>query len=317
MTKKIVSIILSLVFVICVFSACGNNAPAEKSDKLSIVATIFPQYDFARQIVGDKAEVSMLLPVGSESHSYEASSQDILKIQNCDIFIYVGGESDEWVRKLLSSIDTSNMTIISLMDVVDTKEEVTVEGMDAEDEHDDGGAEIEYDEHIWTSPVNAVKITNAICDAVCLKDSANAETYKTNAASYVEKLKVLDNDFRTMISQAKRKTFLVADRFPFRYFADEYGLKYYAAFAGCSASSDPSAETVKFLINKVNGENLLVIFYIEFSNRNVANTVLESTNAKALQLHSCHNVSKEDFDSGVSYVDLMRQNLMALKEALN
>jgi zinc transport system substrate-binding protein len=317
--KKIISVLLALSLVLTLFAACSNKqGKTDNSDgKIKIITTIFPPYDFTKNIVSDKADVKMLLPLGSESHSFEPGTQDILSIQSCDIFICIGGESEKWVEKVLDSVDSKKVKVISLLDIVDPKEEEIVEGMEEEKEDEEGGAVIEYDEHVWTSPVNAAKITQAICDAVCEKDSANAEAYKQNAASYIEKLNSLDKAFRDMVSSSKRDRIVVADRFPFRYLCDEYGLKYSAAFAGCSASTDPSANTVKYLINKVNDEKIPVIFYIEFSQQTVANTVLQSTKAKALELHSCHNVSKEDFDNGVGYIELMNRNLEALREALN
>lgn len=322
--KKALCIILVAVMCVSLFASCAksdvekttNENTDKSSGKLSIVTTIFPPYDFAKNIVGDMATVTQLLPPGGESHSFEPTSQDIVKIQNCDIFICIGGESEKWVEKLLASIDTSRLTVLSLLDMVEAKEEETVEGMQAEEE-EEGGAKVEYDEHVWTSPVNAQKITKAICDAICEKDGANAKEYQYNASNYMAQLEALDKDYRDMISTAKRDRIVVADRFPFRYLCDEYSLKYSAAFAGCSASTDPSADTVRYLINKVNEDKIPVIFYIEFSQKSVLNTVLESTSAKAMELHSCHNVSQEDFDSGRGYIDIMRSNLEALREALN
>ena len=307
--------------VVTVFASCAKT-PAEKTEesgKLKIITTIFPPYDFAKQITGDKADVTMLLPLGSESHSFEPSTQDIVAIQNCDIFICIGGESEKWVEKAMDSIDANKVKIISLLDLVDAKEEEVVEGMEAEEEEEEekGGAVIEYDEHVWTSPVNAKAITIALSKAICEKDAENAEYYKQNTDAYVKELEQLDKDYRDMMLTAKRDRIVVADRFPFRYLCDEYGIKYSAAFAGCSASTDPSANTVKYLINKVNEEKIPVIFYIEFSQKTVANTVLQSTDAKALELHSCHNVSQEDFNNGVGYLELMNRNLEALREALN
>lgn len=320
--KRIISILLVLVLVSSAFAACGkgNNKEKEKTGGLSIVTTIFPPYDFARQIVGNNANVKMLLPLGSESHSFEPSTQDILAIQNSDIFVCIGGESEKWVEKVLDSVDENKVKVISLIDLVEAKEEKIVEGMEAEaqqEEKEEGGAVVEYDEHVWTSPVNAVKITEALSQAIIERDLRNAETYKANTAAYIKKLNSLDKAYRDMVSTAKRDRIVVADRFPFRYLCDEYSLKYSAAFAGCSASTDPSANTVKYLINKVNDEKIPVVFYIEFSQKTVANTVLQSTKAKAMELHSCHNVSQEDFDSGVGYIELMNRNLEALREALN
>ncbi len=321
MMKRILSVLLSLAIVVTLFGACAKKPSDNKADsgKLKIITTIFPPYDFAKNIVSDKADVKMLLPLGSESHSFEPSTQDIVTIQNCDIFICIGGESEKWVEKVTDSLDTEKVEVISLLDLVDAKEEEIVEGMETEEEEEEeeGGAVVEYDEHVWTSPVNAKKITEALSKAIIEKDPTNAEIYEANTASYIEKLNSLDKDFRDMVSSAKRDRIVVADRFPFRYLCDEYSIKYSAAFAGCSASTDPSANTVKYLINKVNDEKIPVIFYIEFSQKTVANTVLQSTKAKAMELHSCHNVSKEDFDSGVGYIELMNRNLEALREALN
>lgn len=325
--KRIIGVILVIALTLTLFASCANKPEEGKTvdGKIQIVTTIFPPYDFAKQVAGENADLKMLLPLGSESHSFEPTTQDIIAVQNCDIFICIGGESEAWVEKALDSVDKNKVKVISLLDIVDPKEEEIVEGMEAEEdrdhgeeeEHEEGGAVVEYDEHVWTSPVNAAKITQAICDAICEKDSANAETYKQNASVYIEKLNSLDKAFRDMVSSSKRDRIVVADRFPFRYLCDEYGLKYSAAFAGCSASTDPSANTVKYLINKVNEERIPVIFYIEFSQKTVANTVLTSTNAKGMELHSCHNVSAEDFENGVGYIDLMNRNLEALREALN
>lgn len=324
MMKRLLSILLVLVMVITVFGACAkkpaeNNTTEkqkENNGKLKIITTIFPPYDFAKNIVSDMADVTMLLPLGSESHSFEPTTQDIVAIQNCDVFICIGGESEKWVEKVMDSLDTEKVKVISLLDLVDAKEEEVVEGMEAEEE-EEGGAKVEYDEHVWTSPVNAERITKSICDAICEKDEANAKEYQYNALTYIARLEKLDSDYREMVSSAKRDRIVVADRFPFRYLCDEYNIKYSAAFAGCSASTDPSANTVKYLINKVNEEKIPVIFYIEFSQKTVANTVLQSTDAKAMELHSCHNVSAEDFNNGVGYIELMTRNLDALREALN
>ena len=322
--------------------AAGNAAGG---GKISIVATIFPQYDFARAIVGDKAELTMLLPPASESHSFEPTPADIVKIQNCDVFIYVGGESDDWVKGILDSMDTSKMRIITLIDCVEAVEEELVEGMEAEDEGDGGPgaaaepgtsgqgtsdtppsaapdsanttAEPEYDEHVWTSPRNAKLIVQKISDAVCAADPANASAYKANTTAYLSQLDDLDAKFQDVVDKSVRKTIVLGDRFPFRYLADAYGLQYFAAFPGCSTESDASAKTVAFLIDKVNAEKIPVVFHIELSNQKMANTIAEATGAKVLLLHACHNISKEDFQSGKGYLDLMAANVDALKQALS
>ncbi len=324
--KKFISFFIALILIISTITACSQNKadPIKQSsqdtgDKLNIVTTIFPQYDFARQITKDKAEITMLLAPGVESHSYEPTPQDIIKIQKSDVFIYVGGESDEWVKEILESIDTSKMAVINLMDCVEPVKEEIVEGMEEEkdEEHKDGEEEIEYDEHIWTSPRNAMLITNKIAEELSRIDSKNAVEYKKNAADYIKELQKLDKDFQSVVNSGKRKTIAFGDRFPFRYFADAYGLSYTAAFPGCSTDTEPSAATIAYIIDKVKNENLPVIYYIEFSNHKVADSISEATGAKAMLLHSCHNVSRKDLEKGVTYLELMRKNVESLKEALN
>ncbi|MDR0817844.1 MAG: metal ABC transporter substrate-binding protein [Clostridiales Family XIII bacterium] len=317
----------------------GKSATGGDSDKkISIVATVFPPYDFAREIAGDKADITMLLPPASESHSFEPTPKDIIGIQNCDVFIYVGGESDEWVNGVLESMDTGDMKIITLMDCVAAVPEEVVEGMEEEEAGTDANAEEkkagaakpdepeyenpeyeepEYDEHVWTSPKNAKLIVQKISDALCEADPANASAYQKNTAAYQIRLDELDAGFRAVAAGAQRKTIVFGDRFPFRYLADAYGLDYFAAFPGCSTETEPSAATVKFLIDKINAEKIPVVFHIELSNEKMANTISEATGAKVLLLHACHNISKDDFKSGVSYIDIMTQNIAAIREALN
>jgi zinc transport system substrate-binding protein len=502
--KRLSSILISTLLLLTALSGCAQNNASpeqpEQEDTLSVVSTIFAPYDFVREIVGDKANITMLLPPGSESHSYEPTPQDIIKIQNCDVFVYVGGDSDEWVHEVLDSMDTSKMKIVALMDCVDVVEEELVEGMEddhghdhgseefdpadvkdrpmsdfsgewisgiplindgsldayiehtaeenevtfdeqksallkrwaseyenftienstltidsisgeytykgyqivesdhgasvwynfqletpvaglpayltfndhgyghedeehdedeAEEEHeeiahmhlkygDDGfdalisneewstfyfdnsysGKEIgefmagheheetELDEHVWTSPKNAKLIVQKISDALCKADSANAEVYKQNTQAYLSKLDELDAAFQQVVDSAARKTLIVGDRFPFRYLADAYGLAYFAAFPGCSTETEASAATVAFLIDKVKDEEIPVVFHAELSNQKMANTISEATGAKVLLLHACHNITKAEFEQGISYLDLMQQNVENLKEAL-
>jgi zinc transport system substrate-binding protein len=320
--KRILSLLIAVFMLTFALIGCGQPKPAagdSGEEKLSIVTTIFPQYDFTRQIVGDKADVTMLLPPASESHSFEPTPQDIIKIQNCDVFIYVGGESDEWVNEVLESMDTSKMKIITLMDCVEVVEEEIVEGMEEEEEEptESGEEEAEYDEHVWTSPRNAKLIVQKISDALCEADAANAETYKENTTAYLAKLDELDGEFKAVVAGASRKTIVFGDRFPFRYFADAYGLVYFAAFPGCSTETEASAATVAFLIDKINAEKIPVVFHIELSNEKMANTISEATGAKVGLLHACHNISREDFQAGRTYIDLMNGNVEILKEALN
>ena len=535
------SISFLLVFLLIIFAVSGCNQPAANStntpeatqnpespapiatnnsdgEKLNIVSTIFPGYDFMRAVVGDLANVQMLLPPGSESHSFEPTPQDIIAIQNCDVFLYVGGDSDTWVDGILASMDTSNIKVLSMMEMVETVTEEIKEGMEddhghshdeidpdhifdrplsdwtgewvtienalkngdldhyvqdkatenetdfntqkaayeerwksdyetlaisdgsvsflgtpvnyryigyryvesesgasvwygfeavdpsssapaflafsdhgagedaghdhEEDEdhehegkenhaqeegHEDedhghehgeetahfhmrygnesfdalltlsnsptyfpasaSGEEIaetmeghghaeEYDEHVWTSPKNAIHITQAITAAISEIDAGNSAVYQKNAEAYVAELTTLDASFQDVVKNAARKTLIVGDRFPFRYFVDDYGLNYYAAFPGCSTQTDASAKTVAFLIDKVIEESIPVVLHIEFSNERMADTICESTGAKKLLLHSCHNVTKTEFESGITYLDLMTKNIETLKEAL-
>lgn len=316
MKKNKLFAVICFISFLFILTSCHSGEVSEKADdKINIVTTIFPSYDFAREIAGEsRANIKMLLKPGAEAHSYEPTPQDIIAIQNCDVFVYVGGESEEWVKNILSSIDTSNMSIIAMIDCVDAVEEEVVEGMQgAEDKY---AYEPEYDEHVWTSPINAIKITERISEAIINKDIKNKEYYQQRTLSYIEKLRELDREFREAADSARTKTIIFGDRFPCRYFADEYGLKYYAAFPGCSSETEASARTVSFLIDKVNDENIPVVMYPELSNKKVAVTICESTGAKALQFNSCHNVTSDEFKDNVSYLSLMKENAETLKEAL-
>jgi zinc transport system substrate-binding protein len=314
--KKI--LFLTALSLLLMLGGCGTR-PATADGRLNIVTTIFPQYDFVRNIAGDKANITLLLRPGAESHSYEPSPQDIIKIKNSAVFIYTGGESDEWVKKVLASLDTSRMKIVTLLDCVPAVEEELVEGMqdEEEEEHDhEHEEEPEYDEHVWTAPRNAKLITQKIAEALCAVDTPNAAVYQQNAKNYAAKLDKLDADFRALISGAKRKTLIFGDRFPFRYFADAYGLKYFAAFPGCSTETEASPATVRFLIDKTKQEKIPVVFHIELSNQKMAKAIAEATGAQVRQLHAAHNITRQDFQNGLGYLELMRQNIEVLKEAL-
>lgn len=313
--KKALGIISAATLLIT--SGCSSETAGKAdSGKISVVTTIFPQYDFARQIGGDKIELTMLVTPGGESHSYEPTPQDMVKVKNCDVFICVGGESDVWANSILDAIDTRDIQVVYMMDCVQTVEEEHKEGMEEEHEQDESD-EVEYDEHVWTSPKNAMEISKAIGEAFISADSANADYYSQSLASYLAELEALDKDFQEAVDNAERKTLIFGDRFPFRYFVESYGLDYYAAFPGCSTETDVSASVMSFLINKVKEENIPVVYYIEFSARKIADTICEETGAEALLFHSCHTVSKEDFENGTTYVSLMRENLENLKKGLN
>mgnify|MGYP000692075633 CR=1 FL=1 len=283
-------------------TSCGQDSAKKTEDggkKVKVVTTIFPQYDFARNVLKDKGEVKMLLKPGAESHSFEPTPKDIKDIENADVFIYTGGENDVWVKKILKSLGKKAPKTIELLDCTDTVEEETVEGMEHEhhhDEHHEG--EHEIDEHVWTSPVNAVKIVEKITDTVSEVDKADKAYFEKNSQAYIKKLKDLDKSFEKVVKEGKRRTILFGDRFPFRYFADRYNLKYYAAFSGCSTETEANASTVKFLIKKVKDEKIPVVFTIEMSDKKIAGSVADATGAKNLTLHSCHNLTKNELEKG-------------------
>ena len=366
----------------------GTSAPvAEENSRLQVVTTIFPQYDFARHIAGDRADVTMLLKPGEEVHSYEPTPQDIKKIQNCDLFIYVGGENDAWVENILDSVkgDQEGPQTVRLLALVETYSEEQLEGMMEEKGHDhdhehepEGTAEEDHDhdhkadasdqntkgtdthsthvhsheeepdEHVWTSPQNCVILIEKLTEEFCAADPVNAEYYRKNGDAYRKEFEELDARYRDMAASASRKTILFGDRFPFRYLAEELGLTCYAAFPGCSSESEPSAATIAFLIDKAAEEKLPVIFQIEFSNGNIARAISEAAELKmkinaakqaeessggennsglsaaeaggmkiqVLQLHSCHNITADEFKSGQTCLSLMTKNLEALRTAL-
>lgn len=299
-------IIFLLIILICL-SGCGIN---KRSDKLTIISTSFPGYDFARAIVDDKADLKMLLYPGAETHDYEPTPQDIVSITNSDIFIYVGGESDSWIDKIISNIDLKKTRIIKLMDLVDLYKEDIVDGME-------GVFEDEYDEHVWTSPKNAITIVERLKEEIIRIDNDNYMVYEDNANKYIKELEDIDTEIREVVNNSKRKELIFGDRFPLRYFVEEYGLTYYAAFPGCSEQNEASAKTIAFLIKKINEDNIPVVLHIELSNNGIAQTISDETGAKILEFNTVHNITPNDFNNGVTYVDIMKNNIEVLKECLN
>lgn len=313
-----------MIFAMLTLVACNDknvNESKEDDSKVNVVATIFPEYDFFRQIAGDHINLTMLLKPGAESHSFEPTPKDIKNVENSNLFVYVGGDSDAWVESILDSIDTKDTKIITLMDCVELVEEETVEGMTPEAEEAEEGdgeeEEVEYDEHVWTSPKNAILIVQKLCDALCEIDPDNKEDYTRNTEDYITKLENLDQQFKEVVENGKRKEIIVGDRFPFRYLVDEYGLTYYAAFPGCSTDTEASAATIAFLTDKVKEDEIPVVFHIELSNAKICDSICEETGAKSEQLNAVHNLTKEDFEAGVTYLDMMEHNVEVLKEALN
>ena len=332
--NRIFVVFFCLLLASCILGGCGkaasSSAPApsalQSDDKpLKIVTTIFPEYDWVREILGDKAdhaEVTMLLDNGVDLHSYQPTADDIIKISDCDMFIYVGGESDGWVEDALKEAANKDMQVINLLDVLgeQVKEEEVVEGMEAEEEESEDEDEPEYDEHVWLSLKNAETLCNAITDALEEIDPANKDAYAANAASYLEKLAALDGEYQTVVDNAARKTVLFGDRFPFRYLVDDYGLSYYAAFAGCSAETEASFETISFLAGKVDELGLPCVLTIEGAQHKISETILRNTAEKdqsILTLDSMQSTTSTDVANGTTYLSVMEGNLDVLKQALN
>ena len=331
--------IFGLVLVVGLLAFLVLNREKFEQKKYSVVSTSFPGYDFARAVTKNtNISTKMLVKPGAETHTYEPTPQDIIDIKNADMFIYAGGDSDTWVEKILKDVDTKKTHAVKLIDLVSTVEEEIVEGMEDEDEHDhehdhdhshshehdheshehkhdhdeeEEGPEI--DEHVWTSPKKAMEIVKKIAEVASEIDVAEKNKIDDNAEKYVAEIAQVDKDLHQVID-GKISEIVVADRFPFRYFADEFGLKYAAAFSGCSEQTEASAKTISFLINKVKQDKIKKIYKIELSNGKIAETVSKDTGAEVLELHSAHNVTAEDFSKGVTYVDLMKRNLVALSK---
>lgn len=328
MRKLLVITLAFLLLTGC--SSQGTGSAGENTGKLKVVTTLFPYYDFTRQITGDLVDLTLVVPAGMDSHSFEPTPADMMTIQNADVLICNGGEMEHWLSEVLDAVDTSNMTVITMMDYVETFEEEEVEGMEAGAEHhhdeeeyrdyvdyDGFEMEIEYDEHIWTSPVNAMKIVSVISETLQEADPENAGLYVQDEELYLDILKEIDADLRKVTEEAKRNMIVVGDKFPFRYLAEEYKLDYRAAFSGCSTDTEPSAKTIAYLIDKVREEQIPVVYYLELSSHRVSEIIGEETGAVPLLLHSCHNVTRKEFDDGITYVDLMRQNVINLRKGLD
>ena len=336
--KRIISLLLALALTLSL-AACA--APAEKADggKLRIVTTLFPYYDFARAIAQDRADVTLLLSPGREAHSFEPTPLDAVTISEADVFLYNGGEGEYWVESMLDAAGEHIAVASRMMDYVDALNEEYVEGMQgadghdhdhehgSHDDHDDhdhdheedehDSDEVEYDEHIWTSPKNAVVLCRAVCDAICRADAENAAFYRANCENYCAQLEDLDARFAALCESAPHKLLVFADRFPMLYFCREFGLDYRAAFHGCSGDTEPSLATIKYLIDKVEDENIPVVYTIDFGTKKVAAVVSECTGAAIEMLYSMQTVSRADFDAGETYLTLMERNFEALRKGLN
>ncbi|MBF1276427.1 MAG: zinc ABC transporter substrate-binding protein [Parvimonas micra] len=338
-SKKIFGLILAGAVLIT-----GCTAKTEKKDKgdntkgkLKIVTTIFPEYDITRAIAKDKVDLELMIKPGVDVHSFTPTPQDIKTVQNSDIFVYGGTEHDKWVENLTKSIDMKNKKVVKLVDGIQQLEEESVDGMkhehhhddkkedehnhdhkhEKEDEHNHKGEEKELDPHYWTSPKNAIQMVKTITNTLVEKDPDNAEFYKENAENYIKQLEGVDKELHDVVDNAKIKKVVIADRFPFRYLFKDLGLEYRALFSGCSVESTASAGQIKKMVDYVKENKIPVVYHIEMGKGELAETVAKNSGAKVKLLHSIHTVTKEDFDKGITYIDLMKQNVEALKEGLN
>ena len=317
--KKWIGVSIASILV----SLCASCGTSSDDGKIDIIATIFPEYDWVMNVVGDKKEdinVKLLLDNGVDLHSYQPSFKDITSISNCDLFIYVGGESDEWVEDVLKDAKNKDMLTINLMDVLGDKkkEEELIDGMQGEEEEEEE-EEPEYDEHVWLSLKNAELFVNTIADAIAKLDVENASYYNANATTYVANLVALDTQYTAAVAEGSKDTVVFADRFPFRYLVDDYSLKYYAAFVGCSAEANASFKTIAFLASKVDELNLNVILIIESSDGGIANSVKEATtnkNQQIMVMDSIQSATTKEYKNGRNYLSIMTKNLDVLKEAV-
>lgn len=325
--KKPALVLMCLVLLIGALTGCSRSSTNLAADKLSIVCTIFPEYDWVRQVLGehaDDAELTMLLDNGVDLHSYQPTADDIIRISSCDMFVYVGGESDQWVEDVLSQATNKDMVIVNLLEELgdSVKEEEVVEGMEVAEEHGAEDAEEgpEYDEHVWLSLKNAVALCASIAEQLGIVDPDHADAYLANATAYIADLGSLDEEYQAAVTGARFDTVLFGDRFPFRYLVDDYGLDYYAAFVGCSAETEASFETMAFLAGKVDELGLTSVMTIEGAEHQIAETIIQNTAAKdqrILTLDSMQSVTSADVDAGETYLSIMRRNLDVLRAALN
>lgn len=314
MFKKVLAAVSAVCMGAVCLTGCESNT-AGSSDKLSIVCTVFPEYDWTKQVLGshlDDTELTILLDSGADLHNYQPTAEDIVTISNCDLFVYVGGESDEWVEDALKDATNKNMKTINLMETLG-------ESAKEEEEHEDGEEEPEYDEHVWLSLRNAATFCTAIADELSAIDAENADDYKANADGYITKLDELDKQFTELTSNSSVKTLIFGDRFPFRYLADDYGLDYYAAFAGCSAETEASFETIAFLAQKADELNADTIFTIDGSDGKIAQSIIDNTtskNQKIQSLDSMQAVTAKKISEGADYLEIMKSNYDVLEEVL-
>lgn len=311
--KKLICMLMA--FLISIFCLTGCSLKPEDDGKINIVTTVFPPFDFARAIAGDKANITQLVRPGGESHSFEPTPSDIKLVTDCDLFLMIGGESESWAERISSAAQGKKTVVLS--EYVIMLESGSGEHHDQEAHaHHIHSHHHEHDEHIWTSPENAIKMSEAVCDALCEADAKNSEYYKANLLLLKEQLTELSNSLKALTDTASNKLLVFGDRFPFLYLTSEYGFSYVAAFPGCAEQTEPDIKTLTALIERVNSHKIPVVFYTEFSSRQTANMICEETGAEPLLLHSCHNITKEEAKKGETYVSLMKNNIENLKKAL-
>ena len=319
--RRLLSGLLALALTASL-TACGQP-PLPEDGKTQVVCTLFPYYDFARQIGGDDVDVTLVVPAGRETHSFEPTPMDVIRISQADVFIYNGGESEQWVTDILDAAGEDIPCVLSMMDAAELHEEELVEGMQSgtsahdHHDHDEDEEEIEYDEHIWTSPVTAMALCRAITDGLCQADPDHADSFRARLADYLAALETLDGTFRQIVAEGSRDLLVFGDRFPLLYFCREYGLDYRAAFHGCAGDTEPSLATLKYLIDLVDEQHIPVVYTIELSSRKVAKAIAETTGAQVRTFHSCQTVSRAEFDAGVTYLQLMEANADVLREGLS
>lgn len=309
----------ALVLIISILGLCGcTRQPSQQEGKLSVMCTLFPYYDFVRAIGGEDVEARLLVAAGRETHSFEPTPLDVVALSRSNVLIYNGGESELWVEDILSAAGENIRVKAAMMDLVDLEEEEFAEGMQSfENDGDDEEDEIEYDEHIWTSPLLAQDICRGICSALCQADPDHADGYQYRLEEYLPELEALDSAFREVANNAARHELIFGDRFPLLYFCKTYGLDYRAAFHGCASDTEPSLATLKYLIDKVDSEKIRTVYTIELSNQKIAQAIAEASGAQVRTFYSCQSISRSDFDHGETYVSLMWRNVAALKEGLD
>ena len=328
--KKFKGLVFTLMSFVVLLVGCDTDSKmGSVLDKLQIVTTLFPQYDFARVIGGDKVDVTLLLPAGMESHSYEPTPADIIKINKADLFIYTGESMEQWAHSIIESVDSNEVYVLDVSKNVPllAPNSIVEDNHDHEDENHDHDAEVEvghdhsegdghnhtYDPHIWASPKNAMIMVNNILEALCEVDPENADYYKDNANAYLAELEELDHELEDVVTNAKRDTIYHGGRFAMQYLTNQYGIHYVSA----PFEAEPSAALVAQMIKEIKEQNIPVIYYEELVDPKISQMISDETGAKMLLLHSCHNVSKEDFNNGVTYLSLMKQNVENLKVGLD